>query len=203
MKNNEDKLYLAKRVELRQTPVELPTSADNVRTIKEVMEYFGIINKEYIIHIVIERIELKELKEELSDEDPVDVKKEKIKKEADTKLIPRTESSSWRILKFKRPPTTESEPHTAESHKRAHSGTDDSFDRAAEELDQAFAETDTLLQSQPSTPKEKEKEKKKGKEKDTTSLEEEESWEKNKDKTQKLFYSPPALRIKKKKKNIA
>lgn len=88
--------------------------------IKEAMEYFSIINKEYVIHIVIERIELEQLKEELSDEDLVyikkeKIKKEKIKKEGDTMLIPRTESTSWRILKFKRAPTAEPAPSITES----------------------------------------------------------------------------------------
>jgi hypothetical protein len=103
-KNDEDTLYLAKSVQPKSIPIELPRSADHVRTIKEAVEYFEIINKEYIIHIIIEQTELKQLKKEFSDkspskhlkrEDAVNIKKEHIKKEKDTeiKLVPRTEST--------------------------------------------------------------------------------------------------------------
>ncbi|ERF76177.1 hypothetical protein EPUS_07377 [Endocarpon pusillum Z07020] len=193
------------------------------------MEFFSIINKEYIIHIVIERVELdplEQLKEELSDEDSINIKKEKIKnikKEKNTELVPRTESTAWRILKFK-VPSAEPESSTTESHKRGHSSTDDSFDRSTIELDQALG--------LPSTPKEKKskkkkvekkkkkvekKKKKKGKKKITEEIEEEEDEDKEEEEEEKeekeeeeeeeeedksknkheLFYSPPVLRIKK------
>ncbi|ERF68341.1 hypothetical protein EPUS_02797 [Endocarpon pusillum Z07020] len=110
-----------------------------------------------------------------------------IKKEKNTKLVPITESTSWRILKFKRPPTVEPESSSAaESHKRAHS------------------ETDALLQ--PSTPK-------KGKKKNIPTQEEEQEEEKKEEqgekkkkkksnnKTHDYFHSPPVLRQKKKTKN--
>ena len=76
-KNDEDKFYLVKRVEFKQISIELSTSTDNVRTIKETMKYFNIINKEYLIHIVIERIKLEQLKEKLFDEDPINIKKKR------------------------------------------------------------------------------------------------------------------------------
>jgi hypothetical protein len=106
---------------------ELPRIVDYVRTIREVVEYCEIINKEYMIHITIEQTELEQLKDEFSDEshskhskreDTVNIKKERIKKEkeVETKLVPHTESTSWRILKFKTVPA----PRKAESpHKRA------------------------------------------------------------------------------------
>ncbi|KAF7509288.1 hypothetical protein GJ744_008182 [Endocarpon pusillum] len=119
-------------------------SADNVRTVKEAMEFFSIINKEYIIHIVIERIELdplEQLKQEVFDIDSINIKKEKIKKEKikkekDTELVPHTESTLWSIIKFKNLPSVEPESSIAESHKRVHSSTGDSFDRSPPELDQ-------------------------------------------------------------------
>ncbi|KAF7502209.1 hypothetical protein GJ744_006446 [Endocarpon pusillum] len=233
-KDDKDKLYLAKRVEPKQTPVELPMSADNVRTVKEAMEFFSIINKKYIIHIIIERIELdplEQLKQELSDIDSINIKKEKIKKEKikkekNTELIPRTESESWRIIKFKNiPPPVEPES-SAESHKRVHSSTDDSFDRSPPELDQILY---------PSTPKakkskkkikcseKKKSERKKGKKRMTEEMEEmdeteeeqqkeeeEEEEEQNQEEQSQeevkedytRFYSPPVLRIKKKTKNM-
>jgi hypothetical protein len=202
-KNDGDKFYLAKNVQSKSTPIELLASVDYVRTIKEAVEYFAIVNKEYTIHIVIEQTELKqlkeelkkelkkELKEELSDESPcrphkredtVDIKEEYIKKEKpESKLIPRTESTLWRILKFKTGPA----PSRAESpHKRAHSHhTDDSVSRADEDLAREFEETDALLGFSKATEEEEEEKKKK-----------------NPSTPPPIFHSPPALRTRQKKK---
>lgn len=61
IKNNKNKLYFIKCVELKQILIKLLINTDNIYIVKEIIEYFDVIIKEYIIYIIINRIELNSL----------------------------------------------------------------------------------------------------------------------------------------------
>ncbi len=98
----DDRLYLATAVHLRDGPIQLPVSANELRTIKEVLDYFP---KECMIHIVLEREDHRSYEDDMKEF--ISGKSKSLKQESFIKQEPqiKEEKKKSKSTKQKRPPS--------------------------------------------------------------------------------------------------
>lgn len=98
----DDRLYLATAVHLRDGPTQLPVSANELRTIKEVLDYFP---KECTIHIILEREDHRSYEDDMKEF--ISGKSKSLKQEPVIKQEPRIkkEKKKDKSTKQKRPPS--------------------------------------------------------------------------------------------------
>jgi hypothetical protein len=144
-KDSDDRLYLATEVHSKEGPVRLPRSADEIRTIKELLlKYFPLKNR--TMHVVLEREDMDSYEEEDLSKGLPSIKKEpSVKKEPSIKkesFIKQEKKTIKKELKTKRPPSASYETPKAT---RARDQSFQNLARTDSESDSDLTDLDDIL----------------------------------------------------------